>query len=291
MVKSITNQPAKVDGIGVSGRKAAQTTDGASDSRDSYRSVNPYVSTMKLPSIPPSKNSIWHDLRVRFYDYLRKSKPGQPLWMYVDFSVDEDVERMVTSKHRRYIELEIDPNRLRETFDFTVRGVMSELPVLRESAANVLLRLAEAHIDEESPYVIQTFEAAKWLLDHSRTHIGDRHVAAKVMVHTNPCLPDVFPQAYGAALALRASLVEQRVDALALTKAYRGLIHCLSPEHIEVNEGVATFSGIARTTEDESLKLSSREIILGLSELKKNVGRVVQNVLKPVARPVTPFRK
>jgi len=271
---------------------AAESATKGQGGDSSARSVNPYAATMKLPVIRPSGNSIWHDLRVRFRDYLRESGPGEPPWMYVDFSVDEDVERMLTSKHRRHIELEIDPDRLRETFDFTVKGVMSELQVLRDSASNVLLRLAEAHLDGESPHVVQAFEAAKWLLDHSRSHIGNRHIAAKIMICANPYLPDVFPLAYGAAVALRASLIEQRVDALALARAYHGLIHCLSPDRIEVNEGVATFDGISRTTPDESLKLASGEIVLELSQLKKNVGRVVRNTTRPVVRPaVAPFRK
>lgn len=241
--------------------------------QDSFSKVSPHAVTQRIHLRPAMPKNKWMDLRKRFATYLRFSKPGEPVSLYTDIEVTAEERELLTSRHYRHIELETNPIDLADTIRFTIRGVTSELPSLRDTASTVLFRLARAHLDETSPHVVRIFRAARDLFARSdgEGHIGNRDLASRIMIHTNPYLPQDFMEVYPVAEMLRKAILKQDNDVLNLIGAYRAMVHCFSADHPEITEGCATFGGLGRQGKDGKIVTASRVTFMELIELKRSI--------------------
>jgi hypothetical protein len=208
-------------------------------------------------------------MRRRFASYLRDAPVGAPPEDFVDFTVTKEERRMLQTSGRRLLELQVDPEVLRRMFSRMYELLESDDSPTRKNSAYILHRLALAHFDSDSPHLIDTFRAAHIFLDrsHREGKVRNRHLAANIMTVTNPLLSLRLPETYKVAELLRFAIMEQRSDVISLMRAYGGLVHCFSPDHTEVNEGKATFSGLYLNGKTREIKDFAREVFEELAAL------------------------
>lgn len=164
----------------------------------------------------------------------------------------------------------ISPDQVAKMFQTHIDNLKSNTSSLHYTAGINLVRLASEHLEKGSPHVEETFAAAEWLLIESirAQHLGDRYLAAKLMIHINPLLPDVFPPAHKTAEMLRGIIIEQKDDAATHIHAYVGLIHCFSPYEIEVTEGLVIFEGLATMGRTDAICEEARVAYWEMTEIR-----------------------
>ena len=148
-----------------------------------------------------------------------------------------------------------------------------EIPSFRDSAINALLRFTLEHIGSKNSYTEEIFDATLWLLQdaHDTGHIGNRAMAGKILAHVGPYLPEAAPGIYETAKLLRVAAAEQHNDTITMITAYRQLVHCLQPDHVEVAEGIATFNGLATMGRSKDIQRIARETRNALTNLKSGL--------------------